>query len=109
MTTRILPKIFTQETSSFVKTHCQACAYGWQRQNQEGGTLTYCLLDREQVFQSLTSCSRYELPKDTIITRFLEALGEAIELAATKEPTPENIAKAKAELMAAAQIETTES
>jgi hypothetical protein len=39
---------------------------GWTRTGKEGGVLTICLLDREQVLANMVDCDRYE-PKEKVI------------------------------------------
>jgi len=47
-------------TSNYAKTHCKICAAGWTRTGINGEEIIICLLDREQVWQAMEKCSRYE-------------------------------------------------
>ncbi len=48
----------------YAASHCLQCRAGWTRTGAEGGAITVCLLDREQVLADMTDCDRFE-PKNT--------------------------------------------
>jgi hypothetical protein len=54
-------RVLFQAPTGFAASHCRQCAMGWTRTGKEGGVLTICLLDREQVLANMVACDRYEL------------------------------------------------
>jgi hypothetical protein len=50
--------------SGYAGTHCTTCGYGWTRRGRAADgtevTVTWCLLDRQQVWDDMTFCDRYE-------------------------------------------------
>jgi hypothetical protein len=45
--------------------HCLSCKIGWTRTGKDGGIITVCLLDMEQVLADMTDCDRFE-PRDDL-------------------------------------------
>jgi hypothetical protein len=44
----------------YAASHCMNCKAGWTRTGENGGVITVCLLDREQVLADMTDCNRFE-------------------------------------------------
>ena len=51
------------QPTAFMRSHCLKCKAGWTRTNEEGKSLTVCLLDRAPILPGLSQCSRFELGK----------------------------------------------
>ncbi len=58
-------RVLFQAPTGFAASHCRQCAMGWTRTGKEGGVLTICLLDREQVLANMVACDRYE-PREKV-------------------------------------------
>ena len=54
------PQILWRKPSGYAASHCMNCKAGWTRTGKDGGVLTVCLLDREQVLADMTDCNRFE-------------------------------------------------
>ena len=53
-----------ETVSDYAKTHCAQCKYGWSRDMADGGEFMICLLDRQQVYKTMTRCNRYKRDPD---------------------------------------------
>ena len=44
----------------YVQTHCSMCKGGWTRRNETGLAIVFCLLERQQVLDDMTSCEKFD-------------------------------------------------
>ena len=56
---KVHPLAWQSEPTDFALTHCMRCTAGWTRCGADAKVIV-CLLDREAVLPSMTSCDRFE-------------------------------------------------
>ena len=68
------PSFARPKHTEYVRKHCMTCAAGWTRIREDGEAVIFCLLDREPVMMSMTSCDRYEARRQETETSSQESL-----------------------------------